>query len=207
MNERQEGAKVPNRRLMELLELLLYHHKAVRKPDAFGVKLYQDALEAYLLEGKLPVGKAGYLLNRLHPKGRWSSYYSKVHIDGAKTKQEHPLVLYFKQRPEELILATEGFGFGMKDEVKLFTFGSIENFDAWVYDVVSNEQVSLMSKLMNKMTSDEPLKKLPAPIKKVLLKAIGFYLMKIGPKLDGDDFILLRSLLKKHGLTDTFGVF
>ena len=60
---------------------------------------------------------------------------------------------------------------------------------------------------MNKMTSDEPLKKLPAPIKKVLLKAIGFYLMKIGPKLDGDDFILLRSLLKKHGLTDTFGVF
>lgn len=206
-NYNEEGHKVPNRRLKDLLDALLYHHQNVKRADEFGVKLYQDALEAYLETGKLPVGKAGYLLNRLHPKGRWSSYYSKVHIKEAKTKQEHPLVLYFKQKPEELILSTDGFALDVKEEVKLHLAGSIEAYADWIDSIVRKEQVRLMGLLMNKITSETPLMELPVLIKKCLLKAVGRYLMGIGPALEADDLILLRTLLKANGVFDHFRVF
>ena len=205
--KQREGTKVPNRRLKDLLEALLHHHQTVRRPDEFGVKLYEDTLENYLIDGKLPVGKAGYLLNRLHPKGRWKNYYSKVHIKGEKVKQPHPLVLYFKQRPEEIILSTEGFAFDVKEEVKLHLGGSVDDYDQWVCDLVTQEQVRLMGKLMNKVTVDRPLRDLPVMIKKVLLKSVGHYLMCVGPKLDHEEMILLKSLFVANGVDDTYKVF
>ena len=203
----KEGHKVPNIRLLELLEALLYHHQTVKRPDEFGVKLYQDALDVYLLEGRMPVGKTGYLLNRLHPNGRWNSYYSKVHTKGRKVKQEHPLISYFKQRPEEIVLSTEGFAKGVKEEVKLCLGGTIEDYDSWIDGIVRQEQVKLVGLLMNRITSDTPLMELPVLIKTCLLKTIGRYLMGIGPELSTDELILLRSLIMQHGVCDTYGVF
>lgn len=207
MTNNKEGHKVPNIKLLELLEALLYHHQNVKRPDEFGVKLYQDALDVYLMEGKMPVGKTGYLLNRLHPNGRWNSYYSKVHTKGHKVKQEHPLVLYFRQKPEELVLSTEGFAKGVKEEVKLHLAGSIDDYDSWIDGIVRQEQVKLVGLLMNRITSETPLMELPVLIKTCLLKSIGKFLMGIGPSLEPDELILLKSLFKAKGVYDTYGVF
>jgi hypothetical protein len=203
----EEGLNAPNRRLLQLLEDLLYHHKTVRKQDAYGVQLYTSALEAYLEAHKLPSGVSNYLLNRIHTKGRWSTYYSKVHIKGHKVKQENPLVLYFRQRPEEIVLSTEGFAKGVKDEVKLHLAGSVEAYDAWIDSIVRQEQVRLVGLLMARITSGTRLMELPVLIKTCLLKSIGCYLMGIGPSLAVDELILLKSLLKANGVYDVYGVF
>jgi len=204
---RTEDIKVPNLRRLTFLEDLLYHHQSVKKKDELGVRLYEEAIDAYLHSGRVHVGKSGYLLNRLHPRGKWSSYYSKVHQRGKKTKTEHHLVLYFRNRPEEIVLATEGFALGVKDEVKVHLCGSVTAFDDWVETIVVQEQIKLIGLLMSKITASTPLRELPVLIRKCLLKAIGRFLMGMGPSLEPDEVILLRSLLKANGILDLHKVF
>ena len=59
----------------------------------------------------------------------------------------------------------------------------------------------------SKITASTPLRELPVLIRKCLLKAIGRFLMGMGPSLEPDEVILLRSLLKANGILDLHKVF
>lgn len=195
------------KKVLDLLHTLKYHHSKVKKGDEFGVKLYSECIDHFNQHQHISNGKLGYILQRIHPKGKWSTYYSKVHCEGYRTKKPHPLIEYFRTNTDELILNSEDKGATIKEEVKVQIGGSVEAFDQMVSNIVYQRQLEILGKLINKLTSETSLRDLPKEVRVVLTKGIGFYFMSLGSPMGEWDLQLLRTLLKENGVSDPFGLF
>lgn len=195
------------KKVLDLLHTLKYHHSQVKKPDEFGVRLYSDCIDYFNQHQQIPSGKLGYILQRIHPNGRWNTYYSKVHCEGHGTKKPHQLVEYFRCNTDELILSGDCHGFSIKDEVKIQIGGSEESFDQMVSDFIYQRQLEILGKLINKLTSEKSLRELPRDVRLVLTKGIGYYFMSLGNPLVDSDLDLLRSLLIENRAVDPFNLF
>lgn len=195
-----------------LLKALLYHHTQVRhqgtKGDQLGMDIYQTLLEEVRKTGKMTSsGKVSYLLERIHPKGRWSNYYQTLYTPSASRRMKSEIIEFYKAQPHLIILSTEAYGHYIKDETKANLCGSIEVFDDWCQEVVFQEQRRLFTLLLNNINAGCGLFELPKQDRLVILKGISWFLLLLGECPDAFTMKHLFTLMKEHSITDKKSVF
>lgn len=198
---------VPDPKFLRLLQTLHHHHKHLRKPDEFGVQLYQQMIDDYSSHGFVSDGKLGYLLNRLHEKGVYGTYYSKVHQTNGRKKEPHPLLEFYRQNPEKLILNAETYGLSVKDEIANALCGSRDSYASWVHSIIHREKVKVLQEVLSKVNERQVISELPLQLRKVLHLLMGQLFLRLDVVVDDGSLKLFRKMLEHHGVYDRYGLF
>ena len=200
-------SKVPDVKFLRLLEVLLHHHQSLRKPDKFGCSLYETMISDYQTFGHVSDGKLGYLLNRLHPNGKFSSYYSKVHQVNGSKKEPHPLLEHYRKHPEKLVLNAANHGFKIKDEVKVCCLGSVDAFDKWLHGLIHQERTSILQQALEAVNETMVISELPEKVRFCLHQIMGLVFLKLPINLTDEETVFFKRFLQHHNVPDRWRVY
>jgi hypothetical protein len=201
------GTTVPDIKFLRLLEVLLHHHKSLKKPDPFGVELYETMISDYHEYGYVSDGKLGYMLNRLHPNGKFSSYYSKVHQVHGTKKEPHPLLEHYRKHPEKLVLNAVCHGFKIKEEVKVSCLGTTDDFDKWLLSLIHQERISILQQALEAVNETMVISELPEKMREVLHQVMGQVFLKLPIILKPEQMVFFKKFLIRHKVQDKWRVY